>query len=69
MERKIGSTFTDNGVELRVELAEIEGYCFGCHYNNTTCSDAEMLKIRGNCALQDRADEIDVIFTEVTKTE
>ena len=68
MERKIGSTFTDNGVELRVE----EGAgCEECHfftgYVTYQCIEKGR-NIRGHCSKFARTDKTGVIFTEV-KTE
>ena len=68
MERKIGSTFTDNGVELKVEKSQMPDLCRGCYYITIDCDADEVQNLVGGCCSEDRADEIDVIFTEVTKT-
>ena len=64
MERKIGETFTHDGVELRVEK-EIN-ICHRCYFYvsfHTRCYSHK--HIIGKCCSDARTDQQGVIFTEV----
>lgn len=62
MERKIGEIFELDGVKLRVDIGT--GDCSGCFfYKGLDCFDCLFIDVK--CCKCVRADETDVIFTEV----
>lgn len=63
MERKIGEVFELDGVKLRVE--EAGPWCSGCYLFCIDIKCTDLRRIRGNCSIEDRIDEKDVVFTEV----
>ena len=63
MERKIGEVFELDGVKLRVD--EAESLCRGCYLFDIDVECTDLRSIRGDCNIEHRTDEKDVIFTEV----
>ena len=59
MERKVGERFKEGNTLLETVK---EGSCSMCFYNGNGC---EVEDVHGNCRVEDREDEEDVIFKEV----
>ena len=63
MERKVGERFKEGNTLLETVK---EGSCSMCFYDGNGC---EVEDVHGNCCVEDREDEEDVIFKEVKNEE
>lgn len=64
--RKIGETFTHNGVKLEVRKpTRVIGVCLGCHYQRHLSCSAPREWEENHCSRLYREDEQDIIYSKI----